>query len=178
MKKLPHAPMCRLRPFLGWTWVLLVPSLAGCPKSTWEVVCVPTGIFEVLEPERGAGAAPFSVERLGGKMEDALDEPTSITFTSNNRALISWQSFGHMYSESNVVYSPSEGLARSSKYPTQVYPVRRSSDGKTEQVRLGYYSKVCRQPDTETGDSLCNYSEERVPLVADMTCRRQRAESR
>jgi hypothetical protein len=177
MKKPPHAPMCSLRLFHGWTWLLLVPLFAGCPKSAWEVVCVPTGIFEVLEPERGAGAAPFSVELLGAKMEGALDEPTSITFTSDNRALICWQSFGHMYSESNVIYSPSEGLARSPKYPTEVYPVRRFSDGKTEQVRLGYYSKVCRQPDTETSDSPCKYSEERVPLVADMTCRRQRAES-
>lgn len=176
MTKSPRATMCGFRLALWWVWGLLVPLLIACPQPPQELVCVPTGIFEVLEPERGVGAAPFSVERLGAEMKGALDKPESITFIrGGTRAIITWRSYGHMYSESEVVYSPSEGLARSPKDPTEVYPIS-FVDGKAHRMRLGYDSKVCRKPDANGGYTFCKYSEARVPLVADMTCRRQRAQ--
>lgn len=160
-----------------WTWVPLIPLLAtGCKPR--DMMCEPEAYFKVLEPEQGAGAAPFNIERPGPAVKGYMMKivPTGVTLTGDNRARTHWLLLGHIYSYGDVIYSPAEGLARGIDDPEIVYPMRRLSNGSSTRVRLGFRAAICRDPDYAGGVPCHEYSKDEAFFVADMGCKRMRAE--
>ena len=163
-----------------WTWILLLPLLAsGCKgchlgkaPAPFEFVCKSIAYYEVLDPEQGAGAAPFSIEQFGPKLEveQMKLRPDLLVFLSETRVSVDWANFSK-YRASEAIYSPEEGLARSTR-PAAVVPTKRFSDGKLERVRFGFRSKVCFEPDERGSYYDCTPAENELFLVADMTCER------
>lgn len=179
MKKSTRAPAKSHRLSMWWIWVPLISLLVvGCkPREPRELMCRPTAIFEVLEPEKGAGVAPFSIERLGPQVDSRAVEavPTGLGFTRGNHARIYWM-LGHFSVDTEVLYSPAEGLARRVDHPGDVYPVKRFVDGRVERAQLGFRKKVCLRLEKDETYVFCkpgNYSKDERFLVADMTCERQ-----
>ena len=163
-----------------WTWVLLVPLLAGCCKSQKsqeprELVCKPIAFFEVLEPERGAGAAPFSIKRFGPEVDEGAvyTSPMYVSYEDDNRGRVEWSTIGvDLFIDwDDFVYSPAEGLARDVDDPESVYPMRRFFDGKSERVWFGFRSSICREPGAYDDWVFCKRTKEELFLVADMYCR-------
>ena len=163
-----------------WIWIALVPLLAsGCKGCSLgkapppvELVCKSIAYHEVLDPEQGAGAAPFSIEQTGPKLEvEQLKlRPDLLVFLSETRVSVDWANFSK-YRASEAIYSPEEGLARSTRTDA-VFPMKRFSDGKLERVRFGFRSKVCLKPDGRGSYYDCTPTENELFLVADMTCER------
>src|SRR5512146_807455 len=120
MKIRPRAVAGPLHVSLRWAWVSLIPLLAGACKPR-DVMCEEGSYFQVLQPQEGAGAAPFSIERLGPKMKSAdLDQvPGYLILKGNNRVSVSWDS-GDFVGGTELIFSPSEGLARDPKHPDDV----------------------------------------------------------
>src|SRR5512140_3739062 len=126
------------------TWILLVPLIAvGCygeckRRPAREFVCQTIAYHEVLNPEQGAGEAPFSIERLGPELKEAQikQRPYRLTFLSETRLSVIW-GLGGDFREAKATFSPEEGLARSFRDSDIVYPMKRFSDGKLERVRDG-----------------------------------------
>ena len=156
-----------LRVLPQWAWVSLIPFLAGACKPP-ALECDPVSYFQVLEPREGTGAAPFSIERLGPEVKRYSVEkvPGILELKRNNRVRVSWRQadFG-VYSD--LIFSPSEGLAWNVANPKDVYPMRRFSDGKSERVRFGFRAPPCRPRPafaecTPVGDPLY--------LAAEMIC--------
>lgn len=154
-----------------WGWVSLIPLLAGACKPR-PLVCDAVGFFQVLQPQEGAGAAPFSIERLGPEVKrlSVAKVPDILSLKRNNRVSISWGP-GDFIETSNLIFSPSEGLAWNVENPKDVYPMRRFSDGKSERVRFGFRAPPCRPRPafaecTPVGDPLF--------LAAEMTCQPER----
>lgn len=165
---------------LRWTWVVLAPLLAGCCRSREssdprELVCQPIAMFEVLEPERDAGAAPFNIERFGPEVNAAAVyiPPAYIGFSDGNIARVEWDTGTDfvMSTTQDFVYSPAEGLARNANDPSDVYPMRRFFDGKSERVWFGFRSSICREPGAYDDWVFCKRTKEKLFLVADMYCR-------
>jgi hypothetical protein len=125
--------------------------------------------YEVLDPEHGAGAAPFSIERLGRKAEGVLMTPDVLTLKNDNRMFVGW-TFKDLGIPADMIYSPTDGLARDVENPELVYPMKRFKEGWTEHVRFGFRSSVCLGPDEFGTYALCPYSVDEWFLVADMTC--------
>ena len=127
-------------------------------------------VFQALNPDQGAGAAPFSIERLGPEVERTVLErvPGALTLTSDNRATAWWTVLGHVHDYNDLILSPAEGLARNGDDPGDVYPMRRFPDGASERVRFGFRSTACRDPGKRSG--LCVFGNDRLFLVAEMTC--------
>jgi hypothetical protein len=132
-------------------------------------MCEPVAYHEVLEPERGAGAAPFSVERLGRKVEGVDFEPVSLTLKNDNRVVVDWMLSDWGF-DSHLIYSPAEGLARDVENSKLVYPMKRLKDGWSEHVRFGFRSTICLGRDPFGAFVFCQHSKEALFLVADMTC--------
>ena len=101
-------------------------------------------------------------------LEDVLG---ALTLKSDNRARAWWTSLGHISRRNNLIFSPDEGLARNVKHPDDVYPMRRFSDGASERVRFGFRSTTCRDPGRSS--AFCEFGEEELFLVAEMTCHRE-----
>ena len=151
-----------------WSWVPLVSLLAwGCTPR--ELMCEPVAYYEVLEPERGAGAAPFSIERLGRKVEGVLTRLEYIVLAKDNHMHVGWSAYD-FGAEYDMMFSPSEGLARDVKDPELVNPMKRFSGFWSERVRFGFRSNVCLSRDKFGTYAFCPYSEDERFLVADMTC--------
>lgn len=154
-----------------WVWVSLIPLLAGACKPR-PLVCESVGYFQVLQPQEGTGVAPFSIERLGPEVKrlSVGQVPSFLTLKSNNRVVVSWEVVDFL-PISELIFSPSEGLARDVKNPDDVYPMRRFSEGTSERVRLGFRAPPCRPRPafaecTPVGDPLY--------LAAEMTCQPER----
>lgn len=161
-----------------WTWVVLASLLTGCCKSQKaqeprELVCEPIAFFEVLEPERDAGAAPFSIERFGPEVKGGFNSLEFVDFKDDNHVQVTWNIGTDLIIESSedLVYSPVDGLARDVDQPQNVHPMRRFFDGKSERVRFGFRSTICRQPGMDGLYVFCKHTEEELFLVADMYCR-------
>jgi hypothetical protein len=140
-------------------------------------VCEPQSYFQVLQPEEGAGAAPFSIERLGPEMKSAYlaaDLPGILTLKSNNRVSMSWRG-GDFIVGSKLIFSPSEGLARDVQDPKYVYPMKRFSDGASERVRFGFRSPTCSTP---RRFGFCDERDDNLFLAAEMTCHPERDRKR
>jgi hypothetical protein len=162
-----------------WTRLLLVPLLAaGCfgeckRRPAREFSCKTIAYYEALNPEQDAGEAPFSIERLGPKLEEGQVQrrPLWLRFYNETRIFVTWQLSGHDFQEAKATYSPEEGLARSFRNSDIVYPMKRFSDGKLEHVHFGFRSKVCPKPnDQGTYYYKCQLTENELFIVADMTC--------
>lgn len=155
-----------------WAWVSLVPVLACACKSP-DLVCEDGAYFQVLQPEEGAGVAPFSIERLGPRLgaADLANVPGILTLTSNNRVIVSWDS-GDLFLDSKLVFSPDEGIARNVRAPDVVYPMRRFSDGTSERVRFGFRSRTCHPP-RQFG--ICHQGDDDLFLAVEMTCHPDRS---
>ena len=154
-----------------WAWVSLIPFLAGACKPS-PLVCDPVAYFQVLQPQEGAGAAPFSIERLGPEVKrlSVAKVPDILSLKRNNRVSVSWGP-GHYVVSSDLIFSPSEGLARDVRNPKDVYPMKRFSEGASERVRFGFRAPPCRPRSviaecTPVGDPLY--------LAAEMTCQLDR----
>lgn len=178
MKRPNRAHMSSLRVSRWWIWVPFLFLLAGgCkPREPRELRCVPSAIFEALEPKQEAGAAPFSIERLGPRVESDVVEDTldHIILTDGKNGSVTWMFMSHFSIVIDIAYSPTEGLARRVDLPEEVYPMKRFIDGKSERVRFGYRSKVCLQLGKDGPYVYCKggkYSEDERFLVADMTCK-------
>ena len=152
---------------LRWGWISLIPFLAGGCKPR-DLVCDEASYFQVLRPEEGAGVAPFSIERLGPTLRsaDLPKVPAIIRLRSNNRVRVGWES-DDFARDSDLIFSPPEGLARNVKDPNDVYPMRRFSVGASERVRFGFRSPSCRVP-MEFG--YCPTRDDNLFLVAELTC--------
>ena len=157
--------------FRRWSWILLVSFLAGACKPP-KLVCDSVGFFQVLQPQEGAGAAPFSIERLGPEVKrlSVAKVPDILSLKRNNRVSVSWGP-AHYVVSSDLIFSPSEGLARDIRNPENVYPMRRFSEGASERVRFGFRAVPCRPripiaECTPVGDPLY--------LAAEMTCQLER----
>ncbi len=155
-----------------WAWVSLVPVLACACKSP-DLVCEGGAYFQVLQPEQGAGVAPFSIERLGPKMgaADLAHVPDILTLTSNTRVIVSWDS-GDLFMDSKLIFSPGEGIARNVSNPDDVYPMRRFSVGVSERVRFGFRSPTCRTP---RRFGICDMRNDNLFLAAEWTCHPDRS---
>jgi hypothetical protein len=171
MKKRARAVARLLQCSPRWAWVSLIPFLAGACKSP-TLECDPVSYFQVLQPQEGAGVAPFSIERPGPEVKrySVARVPGILTLKSNNRVNVSWRQ-GDSFESSDLIFSPSEDLARDVKNPEDVYPMRRFSDGKSERVRFGFRAPPCRPRPafaecTPVGDPLY--------LAAEMTCQPER----
>ena len=167
--------MCNLHLDHSWAWIPLVTLLAvgcdGCKAPGPRVlVCEPIAYYEVLNPEQGAGKAPFSIERLGPQVKDVKFSINHLEFTGENRVTTYW-SRGHFYGMTDFIYSPDGGLVRAVEDPDIVRPMKLFSDGKSERVRFGFRSQVCRKPLKRGGVWDCDLTENELFLVADMTCR-------
>ncbi len=152
---------------LRWACVLLTAFLADACKPR-DLVCDRASYFQVLQPEEGAGVAPFSIERLGPKLRD-IDLPKVpgvLELHINNRVRVGWES-DDFARDSDLIFSPSEGVARNVKDPIEVYPMRHFSDGASERVRLGFRSPSCRVP-REFG--YCPTKDDDLFLVAELIC--------
>ena len=134
------------------------------------MVCRTEAVFQALNPEQGAGAAPFNIERLGPEVKRSVlhTVPGALTLKSDNRVTGWWTSLGHIHDYNDLIFSPAEGLARNVDDPKDVYPMRRFSDGASERVRFGFRTTACRDPGKHSG--LCVFGDENLFLVADMTC--------
>ena len=171
MKKSTHSPACCLCVSKWWAWVQLVSLLAGgCKPREW--ICEPIAYLEVVEPERAAGAAPFSIERLGREVDGLQTVPTHVTLKGDNRVYVGWMAYDFSYG-SNMIYSPAEGFARDVDDPQDVHPMKRFNDGKRERVRFGFRSAACLGPDKYGSYVFCKYGKDELFLAADMTCRRK-----
>jgi hypothetical protein len=120
----------------------------------------------------GAGAAPFSIERLGPEIKSAYleDMPGNLELRNNNHASVSWRG-GDFIAGSELVFSPSEGLARDVYNPKDVYPMKRFSDGTSERVRFGFRSSSCRSP---RKFGVCDSKDDNLFLAAEMICHPER----
>ena len=153
-----------------WAWaaLLAVTVLPGC-KPYPGVECQPEGYFRLIEPERKAGAAPFSIDRLGPQTKEPLAFiPLLITFREKDRPEVSWMSYGDSWLDIKYIYSPEEGVARNSHNPDNVLPMKWLSD---ERLLLGFESPVCL--DGKPGRHYCmfaDYSQDWRPFAADMKC--------
>jgi len=153
-----------------WAWAafLALTVLPGC-KQPAEVDCQPEGYFRLVEPERKAGAAPFGIDRLGTRVNEPLAfMPAMVIFKERNRPVVSWISYGHSTFDVTYIYSPEEGLARNSRNPDDVLPMKWLSD---ERLLLGFQSQICL--DGKAGVHRCmfgDYSQDERPFAADMTC--------
>ena len=155
-----------------WAWISLVPVLA-CACKPRDLVCEDGAYFQVLQPEEGAGAAPFSIERLGPKLgaADLPSPPGILTLARNNRVIISWDS-GDLFLESKLIFSPGEGIARNVNNLDDVYPMRRFSVGASERVRFGFRSPTCRTP---RRFGICAMRDDNLFLAAEWTCHPDRS---
>jgi hypothetical protein len=124
--------------------------------------------FEVLQPQEGAGVAPFSIERLGPEVKRVSVEhvPGALELKSHNRVRVGWETVGFL-PYSDLIFSPSEGLARDVQDPQHVYPMRRYSVGASERVRFGFRSHACRSP-RQFG--VCDMVGDALFLAAEMQC--------
>jgi hypothetical protein len=145
----------------------------GCKPR--ELLCKPVAYYEVLEPERGAGAAPFNIERLGRKIEGSLTKIDYITLAKDNHMHVGWSAhdFGGEY---EMTFSPAEGLARGIKNHEPTHPMKRLREGWSDRVRFGFRSNVCLSRDEFGTYLLCPRSKDELFLVADMTCQSVLAE--
>ena len=160
--------LCPSRWWLGLSGLALL-ALAGCKPRQ---VCESQEFFEVLEPMREPGAAPFSIDRPGRKVprKTLAELPTYLSFLDENHARTGWISFGHISSYAEFSYSPAEGLARNLKDPADVFPMKRLVDASPERVWLGFRSSVC----LGAGGGPCQASSaDELFLVADMVCERR-----
>ena len=167
--------MCNLQPYQWWAWIPLVTLLAGgcdgCKApGPRQLLCKSVAYYEVLSPEQGAGKAPFSIERLGPQVKDMEFSMDGLEFTGENRVTADW-TIGDFYGWTDFFYSPEEGLVRDIEDAGIVYPMKLFSDGKSERVRFGFRSKVCRKPLRGGEPWNCDLTENELFLVADMTCR-------
>lgn len=167
MKVRARAVDCLLHVSLRWACVLLTALVAGACKPR-DLVCDKASYFQVLQPEEGAGAAPFSIERLGPKLRsaDLPKVPGILELKSNNRVRVGWES-DDFARDSDLIFSPSEGLARNVKDPSDVYPMRRFPDGASERVRFGFRSPSCRVPRKY---GYCPPRDDNLFLVAELIC--------
>ena len=146
--------------------------LAATACKSREVVCEPRAFFRVAEPGRGAGEAPFSIDRLGSEVKGSVlrEMPLFLVFVEGNRARLEWMYADLVINYPEAIYSPEEGLARSAGAPGQVFPLKKLVDGSSERVHLGFRSRICAGVDE--GPCL-TYGPEEQYLVADMTCTRR-----
>ncbi len=140
---------------IRWIGVALV-SLLACRCPPRELLCKPVAYYEVVEPERGAGAAPFSIERLGRKVDWVPRRPDVLTLKNDNRMFVGW-TIRDLSAPSDMIYSPTEGLAREVEHAELVYPMKRFKDGWTEHVRFGFRSSVCLSRDQFGTYLFCPY---------------------
>ena len=163
----------------SFAWIPLVPLIAvGCfgeckRRPAREFACKTVAYHEALNPEQGAGEAPFSIERLGPKLKQGQVQlmPIRLRFVSETRVIVTWQ-WRSNFRDSKATYSPEEGVARSFRDSDIVYPMKRFSDGKLEHVHFGFRSTVCPKPnDQGTYYYKCQLTENELFIVADMTCR-------
>ena len=154
-----------------WAWVSLIPFLAGACKPR-PLECDPVGYFQVLQPQEGAGAAPFSIERLGPEVKPITVQKVSgiLVLKRNNRVRVSWR-VSHFFESSDLVFSPSEGLARDVRNPKDVYPMKRFSKGASERVRFGFRGVPCRP---RIAIAECTPVGDPLYLAAEMTCQLER----
>jgi len=169
MKKQTRTLACRLRVSWWWAGIALAPFLAGACKPH-DLVCENGSYFQLLQPEEGAGVAPFSIERLGPevKRSELASVPYALTLKSDNRVRVDWKSIGHILGHNDLIFSPAEGLARNVNRPNDVYPMRRVSDGASERVRFGFRSAACRVPGK--GIAFCQLGDDDLFLAAEATC--------
>lgn len=154
---------------------LALVSLLACRCPPRELMCKPIAFYEVIEPGRGAGAAPFSIERLGRKVEWVQPKVDFVTLKNDNRMYVGWSLLDFDVG-GDMIYSPAEGLARDVENPELVYPMKRFKKGWTEHVRFGFRSSVCPEPDKSGSYVFCQYAKDEWFLVADMTCQSVLAE--
>lgn len=154
-----------------WAWVPLILFLAGACKPP-ALECDPVSYFQVLEPQEGTGAAPFSIERLGPEVKPVTVQkvPGILVLKKNNRVRVSWRELD-FFESSDLVFSPSEGLARDVRNPEDVYPMRRFSDGGTDRVRFGFRAPPCRP---RLAFAECTSVGAPLYLAAEMTCQPER----
>jgi hypothetical protein len=171
MKKRTCAVACLLHVSRQWAWVSFIPLLAGACKPR-PLVCDAVGFFQVLQPQEGAGVAPFSIERLGPEVKrlSVAKVPDILSLRSNNRVNVSWGP-GDFVETSDLIFSPSEGLARDVQNPENVYPMRRFSDGTSERVRFGFRAPPCRP---RRAFAECTPVGDPLYLAAEMTCQPER----
>jgi len=150
-----------------WAWVSLIPFLAGACKPR-PLVCESVGYFQVLQPQEGAGVAPFSIERLGPEVKPISvgKVPTFLSLKRNNRVIVSWQVVDFL-PISELIFSPSEELAWNVENPKDVYPMRRFSDGASERVRFGFRAPPCRP---RYAFAVCTPVGDPLYLAAEMIC--------
>ena len=153
-----------------WIWgALAAPLLAGACKPR-DLGCLTTAVFQPQNPEQGAGAAPFNIDRPGPQVRRHVLHHVAdgITLRSDNSARLDWMILGHIYGYADLLYSPAEGLARNVDDPERVYPMRRFSAGGKDLVWFGFESTTCRDPNW--GTYACVFGEEELTLVAVMIC--------
>lgn len=152
-----------------WSWLALGPLLAGACKSR-DLGCDTTAIFQALNREQDAGAAPFNIDRPGPEVRRHRlhNVPDGMTLRSDNSARLDWTILGHIYRRTDLLYSPAEGVAREVDDPTAVYPMRRFSEAGKELAWFGFWSTACRDPNR--GTVACEFGEEKLTLVAVMIC--------
>ncbi len=93
--------------------------------------------------------------------------PLMVVFRERNRPEVSWVAYGDSSVDIEYIYSPEEGLARNSRNPDDVLPMRLSD----ERMLLGFKSPVCL--DGKSGRHYCefsDYSQDWRPFAADMKC--------
>lgn len=147
---------------------MLLALLAFAACKPREVVCESRAFFRAAEPQRGAGAAPFSIDRLGPEVKGAAlkEVPLFFVFVDGNRGRLEWM-HADLVSSSPVLYSPEEGLARNPDAAQQVFPMKRLAEGSSERVRLGFRSRACLGEDA---GPCATYGQEELYVVADMPC--------
>ncbi len=95
--------------------------------------------------------------------------PDVLILKNDNRVFVGWM-FNDFGVPADMIYSPTEGLARDVEDPKLVNPMKRFKEGWTEHVRFGFRSSVCLEPDKSGSYVSCQYAKGEWFLVADMTC--------
>ena len=84
-----------------------------------------------------------------------------------------WLGFGHMSASTDLLFSPGEEWARrAGDAGAESYPLTRRKEQGLERARLAFESLLCTDPEVIAGGGVCTqYGREKVPLVAEMTCK-------
>src|SRR5512133_3045984 len=97
MTKQIRAFACTLRfPRCAWLPLALLVASACKPR---DLVCENGPYFQVLQPDAGAGAAPFNIERLGAEVKHSSLEVVldALILKTDNRVHAEWVSAGHVH---------------------------------------------------------------------------------